>query len=199
MKRFLSLLFTALFLTTAVIAEEQADDYDDGFVYDQNGAGDQFIKFDFSASIPIFSTDPASQLFHKDQLNTGVSFDLGYYRFVKDWLGFGGEICFTSNWSIGEKLLTVIPVTAGVFFQPAIQNFEFPIIIGLGLAYESWANFRYFPGLVVKGSAGAYYRITESWSAGISGTCMWLPQWSKGYPMTSGMLFSASIGGRFHF
>ena len=47
MKRLLSFLFTSFLVITAVFAAEPGDEYDDGYIYEQNGAGDQFLKFDF--------------------------------------------------------------------------------------------------------------------------------------------------------
>lgn len=204
MKRFLSLLFTALLFTTTVFAVEPGDEYDDGYEYDQNGRGDQFIKFNISGCLPILSADKNSTLFNSDpttgnKLNPGVSFDLGYYRFLSKSFGIGGEITFTSNWSVGRKLLTIIPITFGVLYQPVVNNFEFPIFATVGLGYESWANYKYFPSLVVKASGGMYYRINESWSAGGSLSYMWIPQWTQGYPTQNGMLCTINIGGRFHF
>lgn len=201
MKRLLSLLFTSLILVTAVFADEPGDEYDDGFVYEQNGAGDQFLKFDFSGCFPITSSDSNSSIIHNGQLTPGFSFDLGYYKFLNKWFAVGGEVTFTSNWSIGEKLLTTIPFCAGVLMQPSAGNFEFPIYLNVGISYHSWANNKYFPGLTTKATAGVFYRITEAWSAGISGSFFWEPEWynNPSYKNTSVLLSTVNIGGRFHF
>jgi len=201
MKRLLSLLFTSLLLVTAVFADEPGDEYDDGYIYEQNGAGDQFLKFDFSGCLPITSANLESPLIHKGQVTPGFSFDLGYYRFLTAYLAVGGEVTFTSNWSIGEKLLTTIPVIGGVLFQPMLGSFEFPIYAGVGISYHSWANNKYFPGFAAKTTAGVYYRITESWSAGASGSIIWEPEWYSNakYTNTSALFSTISIGGRFHF
>ena len=56
MKRFISILSAILFLSAAVFAEDYYDDgdeYNDGYVYEQNGAGDQFLKIDLAANFPF--------------------------------------------------------------------------------------------------------------------------------------------------
>ncbi len=203
MKKTLYVLVATFLLAASVFAVEPGDEYIDDYTYDQNGQGDQFIKFDISGCFPILSDDENSTLFHGGssgtKLKPGFSFDLGYYRFLTKKFAVGGEVSFSSNWSIGDKLLTVIPFTGGVLFQPSVGKFEFPMILNIGIAYESWANFRYFPGLAVKAEAGAYFRINDSWSVGLSSNYMWVPQWTKDYPPVNGMFVTANLGGRFHF
>ena len=56
MKRFISILSVILLLSAAVFADDYYDDdeeYDDGYVYEQNGAGDQFLKIDLAANFPL--------------------------------------------------------------------------------------------------------------------------------------------------
>ena len=46
MKRFISILSAILFLSASIFADNYYDDeeeYDDGYIYEQNGAGDQFL------------------------------------------------------------------------------------------------------------------------------------------------------------
>ena len=202
MKRFISTFLTLCFIVLPIFSEEIGDEYDDGYVYESNGKGDQFLKFDFAGIFPLGfkGTDSKTGAVTK-QLQNGASFDLGYYRFLNKWFALGGEVTFTSNWSIGEKLLVTIPITSGVLFQPFAGNFEFPIYLNLGIGYESWANTKYFPSLAAKGSTGVYYRITEAWSAGASASFLWIPQWFKDNPEYNynAKFIIASIGGRFHF
>jgi len=205
MKRFISTLLILFTLTVPFFAADSdddfGDDYDDNYVYESNGNGDQFLKFSFMANFPLNFTNIDADGNKIHQLYTGAAFDLGYYRFFNSWFAVGGELTFASNWSIGEDLLCTVPITPGVLFQPSIGNFEFPIFINMGVGFESWANAKYFPSLATKVSAGAYYRITESWSAGITGNGMWVPQWFAKHPEWNfnALFASVSVGGRFHF
>lgn len=202
MKRFISILTLLCLCTIPFFADEPGDEYDDGFVYESNGNGDQFLKFDFSGIFPLnfYGTDPKTGDQTK-QLSPGASFDIGYYRFFNKWFAVGGEFTFTSNWSIGEKLLIMIPITPGILIQPSAGNFEFPIYLNAGISYEAWANNKYFPSFALKSTAGVYYRIAEAWSFGASGSFMGIPQWFKDTPEYNydGLFITATIGGRFHF
>ena len=67
MKRFLTILTALLILSgTAITAQEQGDEYDDGFVYKNNGAGDNFLKFGLGAIFPLIQR-PFVQLLHEHQ------------------------------------------------------------------------------------------------------------------------------------
>lgn len=186
MKRFLS-IFTALLILsgTVLTAQEQGDEYDDGYVYTANGAGDNFLKLTLGGLFPLN--------FGK-QLYVGGVAELGYYRFLSEWLAVGGEFSATYNLSIGKKTLVMLPITAGVLLQPSIGNFEFPIYINAGIGYETWQNLDYFPSFVLKASAGAYYRISDMISFGASTTFLMIPQAGK-----SGLFETAAVGIRYHF
>lgn len=202
MKRFISSLLLLCCFAIPFFADEPGDEYDDGYVYESNGSGDQFLKFSFSGEYPVsfFKLDESTGKL-KNQLSLGASFDLGYYRFLTKELAVGGELTFSSNWSIDKNLLVTIPITGGILFQPSVGNFEFPIFVNAGIGFETWANERYFPSFAAKASAGCYYRITESWSAGLNIGGIFIPQIYRKTPEKNHMGYFAliSLGGRFHF
>ena len=201
MKRFISIVSAILLLSAAVFAGEydDGDEYDDGFVYEQNGAGDQFLKIDLAASFPLN--------FGK-QLNVGGLVSLGYYKFVSQYIAIGGDVLIGYNLSIGEKPLVTVPITFGVMYQPYVGKFEFPLMLNIGMATVSCQSMTYFPAFAAKFTAGAYYRITESWSAGLVCTNYWIPQWfliakaqhpEKEYKVDNAFFSSAGLTVRYHF
>ena len=193
MKRFFSLLLIFLTLSTFLFAQEEDDgfDEDDVYVYSTNGAGDQFLKIKLGA---IF------QLNFKGQLKTGGMASIGYFKFLSEYLAVGGELGATYNISIGEKVLVMIPITFGAMYQPYIGKFEFPIYAEIGIGNQTWQNIEIFPTLVTKLSAGAYYRITDSISFGLSTDFYWIPQWFKDSSKNfNGLFQTAEIGLRYHF
>lgn len=195
MKRILSILLTLLMFCGAVFADDQGDEYEDDYVYETNGSGDQFIKIGLGAIIPLnFVVDGQNKLY------TGGNLELGYYRFLNKWLAVGGEISPSYNVSIGKKILVMLPFTFGAMFQPTYGNFEFPIYVTAGIGYETWQSEDYFPSLVAKFSAGAYYRINEICSVGLSTSLMWVPQWFSDPKLNKNGLFeNVLIGARYHF
>ncbi len=186
MKRFLTILTALLILSgTAITAQEQGDEYDDGYIYKNNGAGDNFLKLNLGALFPLN--------FDGHLLPGGIA-EVGYYRFFSEWFAVGGEFSATYNLSIGKKTLVMLPLTGGVLFQPTLSKFEFPLYMNVGLGYETWQNNHYFPSLIVKSSAGVFFRLNEMCSVGGSSTFMWVPQNTK-----SGLFLTASVGARYHF
>ncbi len=196
MKRFISLLL--IFVTFSVFVFAEDDDYfdddqyyDDVYVYSQNGPGDQFLKINLGAIFPLN---------FNGQLKVGGKASIGYFRFLTENIAVGGELSATYSVSIGEKILVMIPITAGILYQPYVGKFEFPLYAEIGVANETWQNMEHFPSLATRASAGVYYRISDSISFGLSTDFLWLPQWfkdsSKNY---NGLFQTADIGIRYHF
>lgn len=194
MKRFISLLLIFLTLSTFLFAQEEDQEAaveEDVYVYAQNGAGDQFLKINLGA---VFALN------FKGQLKPGGKANIGFFRFISENLALGGELAATYSISIGEKVLVMIPITFGIMYQPYIGKFEFPLYAEIGVANQTWQNIEIFPTLVTKFSAGAYYRITDSVSFGLSTDFMWIPQWFKDSSKNfNGLFETAEIGLRYHF
>ena len=195
MKRFISLLIIFLTLSGFVFAQDYEDNseenYDEVYVYDSNGAGDQFLKINLGAIFPLN---------FDHQLKTGGEATIGYYKFLSKNLAVGGEFSATYNISIGEKVLIMLPITFGVMFQPYIGRFEFPMLAEIGVANQTWQSIEIFPTFAAKLSAGAYYRISDSISLGLSTDFLWLPEWFKDSSKNfNGLFETAAIGLRYHF
>lgn len=193
MKKLFSLITIFCLCTCLIFAEDEyeGDEYDDGYEYDQNGAGGQFLKIDLLANFPLN--------FNK-QVHVGGAVSLGYYRFITKNIALGGDVIVGYNVTIGEKSLITAPITFGICYQPYVGKFEFPLMANIGIATSSCNGMTYFPSFAVKTAGGAYYRFTESWSAGISTDFYWIPQWfSDSKKNDNGMFLSAGISARYHF
>ncbi len=193
MKRFISLLLIFLTLSVCLFAQEEEEEIpeDDVYVYASNGAGDQFLKIKLGAIFPLN---------FKGQLKTGGMASIGYFKFLSENIALGGELGATYSISIGEKVLVMIPITFGAMYQPYIGKFEFPLYAEIGVANQTWQNIEIFPTMVTKLSAGAYYRITDSVSFGLSTDFYWVPQWFKDSSKNfNGLFQTAELGLRYHF
>lgn len=193
MKKLISVVAALCLCTTLVFAQEdEGDYYDDGYVYEQNGAGDRFLKINLMANFPLN--------FGKQLYPLGGAVDAGYYQFLTSNFAIGGEVLVGYNVTIGKKPLILAPITFGALFQPTLGKFEFPITAGIGISTVSCQNETYFPGFTAKISAGAFYRLNEMWSLGLYGSAYWLPQWFKNPEYNDNGLFAtAGIGARYHF
>lgn len=193
MKRVLPILLSLLIFTIPAFAQNNdGDDYDDDYVYEINGPGDQFVKADFSALIPL-NLD--------NKLYVGGGFTIGYYRFMTNKLAIGAEVSPSYNVSIGAKSLIQIPITFGAIFQPTIGKFEFPLGISAGISSTTFSNtITYFPAFTMKAYGGCFYRINDSWSAGISSSFMWIPEWFADPTLNyNGLFLTAGLSIRYHF
>ena len=212
MKKFSKVIFAAFFVfftiasnihaqsfqSADISAMDSEDEYTDGDYYEdeeirltQNGAGDQFIALKLMPLIPLN--------FDK-QLSVGGALSLGYHRFLTQFIAVGADVMFAYNTTIGSNLFTVIPLTVGITFQPYIWRFEFPITLNVGAALENYLQYNYFPGLILKGEAGCFYRMNENWSFGLECQLMYLPQWySDSSKNVYYLSITATVGARYHF
>lgn len=191
MKKILSILLILTLCSAAIFADDDIDEYDDGYVYEINGAGDQIMKVEVGGIFPIN---------FNNQLKVGAVASVTYLKFLSNTFALGGGVTLSSNLTIGNKSFITIPITFDAMYQPIVGNIEFPLILSIGGAVHTMAGITYFPAFTVKGSAGMFYRFSETWSAGVSGTVMWSPEWvkdsSKNY---NGIFAYADASIRFHF
>lgn len=198
MKRILSLLLVLSIFAGTIFAQDanEPDIYEDDYEYLQNGPGDQFLKIELGAIFPLN---------FEGKLWPGVQATIGYYRFLNTWLALGGEISVSSQFSIGNKALFMVPITFGAMAQPTIGKFEFPFFLTMGIADHTWANMTYFPAFTLKAEAGAFYRFSESWSFGLTSFFMWTvetPGWKSSENNGKdfhGLFQTASLAVRYHF
>lgn len=190
-------LFAALFslASTSLSAEEDAPDiYNENVQnYSMNGKGDNYI---------IVSLMPSFPLNFGKHLKVGGAAGLGYHRFLNSWLALGADLMIGYHPTIGNNVFNFWPITFAVTVQPYIWKFEFPIKIGVGIAYETYENKKYFPGFALKPEFAVFFRALNTWSFGIGTTFLWLPQWYSGENKKNnfdGLFMTAQISVRYHF
>lgn len=210
MKRITSILCVLLLSFTSVFAQNESTSPDENIEnansYDKmsHQAGDQFIKITLAPVFPMNFPDFPS-LFKKGahQLSSGGMGAIGYNYFITKDINVGGQIGFGFNVTIGSHIFNYVPVLAGISYQPTFKRFEFPISLYVGFAWETYSNMCYFPGLIIKPTAGAYYKITPSWAVGLEAEYMFMPQFNKLYDKNSenhyGHFLDFAISARYYF
>lgn len=166
MKKIIALTLCLLLTAAQVFCQDKPAD--DIYVYESNGRGDQILRVSMLLSFPMN---------YNKNLNFGGGAELSYYRFLNTHLALGGELSALFNTTVGGRVLTSIPVCFGVFYQPYFDRLEFPVGISAGLTYSTCGSDSYFPGPILKANAGAFFRISESWSFGLSASYSWMPEW----------------------
>jgi len=164
-----------------------------------NEPGDQYIRIGLMASFPL-NFGGTFPLYKDGQLSIGGAGMLGYHRFITSWWAVGLDVYFGYHPTIGENIFTYIPLMIDTTIQPAYKRLEFPITLGVGAAMENYLSRTYFPGLVLKGEAGIYYRATPSWSFGMEGDFTYMPQWYENPEYNDyGIFASWALAARYHF
>lgn len=203
MKRLISAA-VILLLSTAVIfaqtddgtTQEEEDNIE--FVYTKNYAGDQFIRIALGPSFPMNFPDLITSLKGNGQLYAGGMGSLGYHYFLTSLISVGGEIGFGFNLTKGSNTLNYIPVLMEATLHPTIHNFEFPITLGIGLGWETYSKYTYFPAPMFNPQVGVHYRINSSWSLGMDFGYLYMPEWtSNGY--SAAHMITACVAAKYYF
>lgn len=170
-------------------ASQEPSDFQEDFVYKMNQKGDQFINISLRLNVPL---KPAPT-----QLYVGGAGTIGYTRFINSVFALGGDISFAYSTTVGKNVFTYVPILFKVMYQPTIHQFEFPLTLGLGFAFENYNADTYF-GFVAKPEVGAFYRFSPSWSFGLSTGITLMPQVAK-QDFYMGVIFDTALTVRYHF
>ena len=171
------------------------------YVYNTTRAGDQQLKITLGLGIPTSFGNPLPGGDGKVKLGGYGTF--GYHFFLTDWFAVGADIGFGFNPTIAGHTFNHVPTVATATLQPSIGNFEFPITVGVGAAWETYNGETYWPGLVLLGEVGARYKISQSWGVGLDVSYKAMPQfarnWGTGEETTVGTFFTVSLCANYYF
>ncbi|MBQ3671829.1 MAG: hypothetical protein II921_10220 [Treponema sp.] len=198
MKKIISIVCSLFLLASLSFAQSSDSDEDEesapkpGFnIGGINEPGDQFIKLGLMPTFPM-NFDGA--------LLVGGAGSVGYNRFLTNWFAVGAEVDFGYHPTIGSNIFTYVPILVGATVQPAFGKFEFPVSVWIGGALENYMSKNYFPGLVVKSTAGIFFRATPTWSFGADFVFTYMPQWYSDSEYNDyGIFLSAEVAARYHF
>ncbi len=181
--------------------KEHEENDDIAYIFNRTRAGDQMIKISIALTVPTDFGNPFPG--GSGKLKIGGLGSIGYHYFLTDWFALGADIGFGFNSSIGENLFNHVPIVFSATFQPSFKNFEFPISLGVGLAWETYNKYTYWPGLVIKPEVGAHYKLSQSWSVGADVSYTILPQfgkiWGTGDKNRYARFLTIAVSARFYF
>ena len=170
--------------------EEDSADIQSDVVYKVNQPGDQFIILKLNVDIPYV---PFGKLL------VGGSGTLGYQRFIVSGLTLGGDVSFGYSQTLGKNVFYFVPILFRAGWQFSAGQFEFPLSIGIGGAFENYLNSSYF-GLALHPDTAAFFRYDSSWSFGLHAGLYILPQWYKNTEFNrTGIIQDIGLTVRYHF
>lgn len=164
-----------------------------------NEKGDQYIRISLMAAFPL-NFGGSFPLYEHGQISIGGAGELGYHRFLTSWFAIGADVSFGYNPTLEKNTFTYVPILLTATFQPAIGRFEFPVTIGIGMAYETYLKYNYFPGFVFKPQFGVFFRASPGWSFGLETEFLLMPQiYDDSKYNFVGCFQTLGIGARYHF
>jgi hypothetical protein len=203
---FISLL---VLLVTArpLMAQDDDEDVDDAPPIESDWSstdgmyarGDQTFTIAVGVIFPLFLAGKDGTL--TNNLNPlGGAGSLAYTYFLSPRWYLGGELGFMFNGTLAEKFLYIIPFGLRTGFQFVLGRFEFPVGIMVGAAPQRYLSDKAFFGLIVKGSASAFFRATTDWSFGLNAVWWWVPEWTPEPAKDAyGNFLELTLAARYHF
>lgn len=189
----------SVFAQTDDIQSQHEDEDIARFFYTKNQRGDQNFRISIAPVLPLSFGNP----FHDGQLKVGGMGTLGYHYFLSEKIALGFDAGFGFNLTIGGNALNYVPLLLAFTYQPSFHNFEFPLTISTGFAWETYSGYTYWPGWIVRPQVGVHYRITPSWSLGVDVSYMFMPQfshlWNKEYDNYYGHFVDIALVAKYYF
>ena len=169
-------------------------------IYYETEAGDQYLRIALAPGFPLNFGNPFTD---DGKLKVGGAASLGYHYFLFTNFAVGADVAFGFNVTLGGNIFNYVPILATATYQFSIKNFEIPITLGVGMAWETYGNKTYWPGLVVKPQVGLHYRIGASWSVGGDISYSWMPEFLHLYDSSKqdihGQFLSIDLVARYYF
>lgn len=145
--------------------------------------GSGVFSITLGAGLPLFFYDPGTgaSVPGLDHLNVGTSFSLGYQSFLTPDLALGGEVGGLITSAVDGRSYFAIPITAKLSYYLRALPFEFPLSLGLGMAWNKVGNDGKFDP-VIKLGASAVWDATTDWSFGLNLHYWLIPQLYSSHP-----------------
>ncbi len=170
----------------------------DGYSPSLYNKGDQTFSITLGTIVPLFYMRGTGEL-AENKTNIGGAGSLSYSYFLSHHFALGGEFGGMFAGTLGGNTLFVMPFGLKATWQFVASPFEFPLSVMVGGASYGYLDTNYF-GIIVKPSAGAYWRYNADWSFGINAAYWWLPQWTAdNYTTIYGNMLELTLTARYHF
>jgi hypothetical protein len=110
----------------------------------------------------------------------------------------GGELSGSFSGTRGGNMLFMVPFGVRLGYQFLFRRFEFPVSVMFGGASQMYLEKGYF-GIILKGSASAFWRFSSDWSFGLNGAWWYVPQWPNNGQNSYGNFIELTMSARYHF
>jgi len=182
----------------------QADSDMDRYIPEKYTKDDKIVTISLGAAFPAVFLNNGTVITHNITPPIGPILSLAYSHFLGAHFFLGGEIGFTSLFTLGQNALFIIPIGFRAGWQFIFNRFEIPLYAAIGIAPQKYLDLGYF-GMYLKGAVSAYYRYNPNWSFGLSADWSWFPQWplKDGKPIPDknidANIIGVNLSARYHF
>ncbi|MDD3996934.1 MAG: hypothetical protein WC129_02945 [Sphaerochaetaceae bacterium] len=165
---------TIMVLILAVLAPVFAAD---ATAIGQYQMGSQMFTFRAGPVIPLFfyffNDNPS---FVSDtHLKTGGYGSIRYQGFTNSQIAIGGELGYYFAYPRNDDLLTSVPLQFVASWIPVQGTIELPISLGLGFAYNSFAQSSYL-SMFASAEIGLSWYFTDQWGITVSAGYWLIPE-----------------------
>ncbi len=137
--------------------------------------GDTIFSIRAGVTFPTFFSffnEGRTVWFEDTHLNLGGDASLAYQGFITENLVLGGQIEYAFNYSIGNKIMTTVPLTAKLTYIPVqTGSFDLAFSLNLGGAFIRYDKGKYFAPYA-SATIAPYYYFSDNWGLGIESGLM---------------------------
>jgi hypothetical protein len=171
----------------------------DDYTSDSYTRGDQILAISLGTVFPLAFLNNGKTIEHNITPPVGGTGSLAYNYFLNSGFFLGADLTLMFLYTLGNNNLFLIPIGIRAGYQFNIWKLEFPLSVGVGIAFHRVLNSGYF-GMHVRAGAAVYFRALNTWSFGISANAYWLPEWtSDSKKNVDGFFMDTTLSARYHF
>jgi hypothetical protein len=176
----------------------------DGYMTELYSRGDQTFTISAGFIFPTVFHDSNMEIIKHNWFPLGGAGSLAYTHFLNAHYFLGIEVGVNFNRTLGENTIFIIPIGIRTGWQFVLHRFQFPVTLTIGVAPESYLDFRY-TGMFIKLGASGFFRFSPEWSFGLNTDWNWYPQWPRQnespVPVKDiyGNIIGLTLAARYHF
>ena len=132
--------------------------------------GDQTFTFQAGVDKSLFLYFPVTEDFltgEDTKTNLGGYGSISYSSFFTPYLSLGGELGYTFNYSLEQKLLTTVPMLARLNYY-MVQTGKFDLVagLGMGISFTRYDENLFLTPLIQISLTPSYF-ISDNWGFGV--------------------------------
>ncbi|GMO51511.1 MAG: hypothetical protein Ta2G_09260 [Termitinemataceae bacterium] len=166
--------------------------------------GDQMFWINLGTLIPLGVTYN-DKIERENNIKVGGTGSLKYSYFIFPDIFIGAELQGSFSPTLAKKFFFTIPITFHAGYQFRVWRFEFPLLVSIGGATQTYDKTEELYGLAIKAEGSVYFKCFPDWDFGVNFAYWAFPQITyidkKRTPQydATGHFLEITVGARYHF